>query len=53
MFVAFSKLPYIKMDHMSEAMAVKSAKIKDSESIQYELQVFSDNQGGPCPFIYN
>ncbi|KAK9932611.1 hypothetical protein M0R45_019841 [Rubus argutus] len=52
-FVAFSKLPYINMDNMPEAMAVKSAKIKDSESIQYELQVFRDlkNQGGPCPFI--
>ncbi|XP_062028427.1 mitogen-activated protein kinase kinase kinase 18-like [Rosa rugosa] len=47
------KRPYIHIDHMPEAMAVKSAKMRDSESIQYELQVYRDlnNHGGRCPFI--
>ncbi|XP_062024982.1 mitogen-activated protein kinase kinase kinase 20-like [Rosa rugosa] len=52
-FVAFFKRPYIHIDHMPEAMAIKSAKMRDSESIQYELEVYRDlnNHGGLCPFI--
>nr|XP_011464683.1 PREDICTED: mitogen-activated protein kinase kinase kinase 1-like [Fragaria vesca subsp. vesca] len=52
-FVAFTKIPYIHSHHMPEAMAVKSAKMKDSGSIQYELKVYNDrkNRGGLCPFI--
>ncbi|KAL6180114.1 hypothetical protein ACLB2K_046782 [Fragaria x ananassa] len=52
-FVAFTKIPYIHSHHMPEAMAVKSAKMKDSGSIQYELEVYNDmkNRGGLCPFL--
>ncbi|KAK9937827.1 hypothetical protein M0R45_014595 [Rubus argutus] len=52
-FVAFTKRPFMETDHMPEAMAVKSARITESKSIKYELEVFKDlnNQGGSCPFI--
>ncbi|KAL6124119.1 hypothetical protein ACLB2K_076634 [Fragaria x ananassa] len=51
--VAFAKIPHIGEHHLPEAMAMKSAKIKDSDSIQYELEVYREleTKGGCCPFI--
>ncbi|XP_062012064.1 mitogen-activated protein kinase kinase kinase 20-like [Rosa rugosa] len=52
-FIAFSMRPYIISNHMPKAMAMKSAKIKDSDSIRYELEVFREliNEGGSCSSI--
>ncbi|KAL6128638.1 hypothetical protein ACLB2K_071993 [Fragaria x ananassa] len=52
-FVAFAKIPHIGEHHLPEAMAMKSAKIKDSDSIQYEQEVYREleTKGGCCPFI--
>ncbi|XP_004295800.1 PREDICTED: mitogen-activated protein kinase kinase kinase ANP1-like [Fragaria vesca subsp. vesca] len=45
-FVAFSKSRY-----MPRAMAIKSAEMNESDSIQYELQVYQELDGDSCPFI--
>ncbi|XP_050387374.1 mitogen-activated protein kinase kinase kinase 20-like [Argentina anserina] len=52
-FLHFQSYLNIGEDDMPEAMAVKSAKIKDAGSIRHELEVFRElnNKGGLCPFI--
>ncbi|XP_050379299.1 mitogen-activated protein kinase kinase kinase 20-like [Argentina anserina] len=50
-FVAFSNEIDVKLLHMPVSMAIKSAKVKDSDPIKYEFEVFKEMDGESCRFI--